>query len=216
MCTSDYLITVTSSDRNDNFDSRRAYSKTYVDIAAPGDEIFTIINKSITGTSESAPHVAGAIGLIYTLPCEGFSEMLRDNPSELSLKIKDALLDYSDKHIDLRDKTVSGGRLNALETYKYLMNDICLDFELREFNFFKIYPNPTDQEVKIEFETKDFEKYEIQVFNSLGQLVYKEVFRPKPVKVETKKIDVSRFANGVYYFSFISNEKTITKQIFVH
>lgn len=221
LCTSDFLLTVTSTDKNDKFYSGSSYGKTSVDIAAPGRQIYTLaknngINTSFDGNSATAPMVSGAIGLLYTIPCDNFIKEMKDNPAEFSLQIKDFIMEYSDKHSDLKDKTVSGGRLNILESYVNFMEQMCTALNYRELKIIKIYPNPTSKEVKIGFETPNFHKHRIEIFNSLGQIVYKEIFRPAPYDIAEKTIDVSGFSAGIYYFSLTSNKKRVTKQIVVY
>ena len=218
LCTSDYFISVTSTDEDDNFDTDRSYGSTSIDLAAPGKDVYTLYSdngykEKFTGTSAAAPHVAGAIGLLYTIPCSGFTSKVKANPAELSLKIKDYILDYTDKHADLTDKTVSGGRLDIYNTYIHLVEDLCDDITTGTFDIKKIYPNPARNNVFIEYSTDNFNLHTLIMYNSIGQKVYEKSFRPKFSEQKTEKIDVSHFSSGIYFIKLISGDNSIVKAI---
>ncbi len=221
LCQSPYLLTVTSTDQNDNFNKGSAYSKKNVDIAAPGQKILSTkpdddYGDGGSGTSYAAPMVSGAIGLMYTVPCESFIKKTVENPANLALEIKEYIMKYSDKHPDLKHKTVSGGRLNIVESYVNLLEENCSELDFRDLSISQIYPNPAHTMVKIKYETNNYHKHKIIVYNNLGQVVFKEIFRPKPYDVEEKIIDVSHYAKGIYFFSLISNKNKVTKRIVVY
>ncbi len=221
LCQSPYLVTVTRTNKNDNFDKEgSAYGKKNVDIAAPGQKILSLrpaddYGNGGSGTSYAAPMVSGAIGLMYTVPCKSFIKKAVENPANLALEIKEYIMKYSDKHPDLKHKTVSGGRLNIVESYVNLLEENCSELDFRDLSISQIYPNPAHTMVKIKYETNNYHKHKIIVFNNLGQVVFKEIFRPKPYDVEEKIIDVSQYAKGIYFFSLISNKNKVTKRIVV-
>jgi len=99
------IITVGSTDRNDNRSSFSNYGATSVDIAAPGSRIYSCIpgnsygNKS--GTSMACPHVAGVCAFMMGL-----------NPGNSFNAIKNAVLTSIDPLPDLNGKCASGGRVN--------------------------------------------------------------------------------------------------------
>ncbi len=123
-CASDYLITVTSSTRNDN-KSTAGFGKTTIDLAAPGQSIYSTTRQNnyggSSGTSFASPLVAGMIGLLYSVECIGFQEMVKRNPGEAALLIKEVLLTSVDPLPSFANNTVSGGRLNALNAMNVLL-----------------------------------------------------------------------------------------------
>lgn len=74
----------------------------------------------------------------------------------------------------------------------------------------KLFPNPNRGIFKIELNEK-IEIPEITIYNSIGQLVYKN-----PLKEGTNTVDISKFASG-YYYSVISSkgEKIYSEKIII-
>jgi subtilisin family serine protease len=99
------IITVAATDQFDDLAYFSNYGKYSVDLCAPGVEILSTVPdnqyKSKSGTSMAAPHVTGAVALLWS-----------NNPLLNSMEVKDAILQSVDKIPTLEDKTVSGGRLN--------------------------------------------------------------------------------------------------------
>jgi serine protease len=119
-CQSDLLIVVTSSDQKDKKYFAAGYGLKNVDVAAPGDNIFTTaINGSYAtdvGTSFSCPIVAGIAALAYSTSCPDFTNFAKTNPRAASLLLKDWILKSVDVKADFQGKTVTGGRVNAFKT----------------------------------------------------------------------------------------------------
>jgi subtilisin family serine protease len=132
-CTSEFLVSVTDVDREGKVAS--GYGKNAIDIAAPGQDIFTTAVATVdnqfaqyeffSGTSAATPQVAAAIALMHANAKACFQEYAVKNPPGASKYIKSVLLDSVNTSISdyyLTDQTVSGGRLNlsaALSEMKY-------------------------------------------------------------------------------------------------
>ena len=67
----DNIIAVAATDCNDNLAGFSQYSATEVDVAAVGVDVYSSVPgngySSYSGTSMATPHVAGAVGLIYSV-----------------------------------------------------------------------------------------------------------------------------------------------------
>ncbi len=118
-CTSDFLITVTNTTRNDQKASA-GYGIESIDLGAPGSSILSTYSNgatsSLSGTSMATPHVAGAIGFFHAVMTASFSEFHKENPGEGTLVLKNMILDGTDEINALENITVSGGRLNLYNT----------------------------------------------------------------------------------------------------
>ncbi len=221
LCQSEYLIPVTSTNKDDVFDSDRSFGANSIDIAAPGREIYTIsvengYKSKFTGNSAAAPFVAGAIGLLYTVPCKGFTDKLKANPDELSLKIKDYLMKFGDEKSSLKNKTVSGARLNVYNTYLEL-SDLCSGVPTGDFGIITITPNPSfDENVSIEYNTNDFDEHQIRIFDRIGRLVYDKTFTPNIFGKRELVVNVSGYATGIYYATLYLKKKKSTRAFFVY
>lgn len=89
------------------------------------------------------------------------------------------------------------GTWESTTGYNNLLQTITLNaLEIDDFSLNKvsIYPNPSSDFITIQF--KDFEKEEIQIYNSIGQLV-----KTKTV-LNNDRIDVSELVDGVYFIRF--------------
>ncbi|MDD3050963.1 MAG: S8 family serine peptidase [Candidatus Cloacimonetes bacterium] len=115
-CTSDFLISVTNTTRQDQKNATAGYGAVSIDLGAPGTQIRSTDQNSSysykTGTSMSSPFVAGAVALLYSaIPQSVFNEY-SENPGELALFVKDCILSGTDPLPALEGITVTGGRLN--------------------------------------------------------------------------------------------------------
>ncbi|SFF48759.1 T9SS type A sorting domain-containing protein [Thermoflexibacter ruber] len=87
-------------------------------------------------------------------------------------------------------------------------------------NGYKVYPNPTDDVLHIEFEHTEELPEEIALFNSVGEKVAEADMKQKAKDMEfkaQKKItfDVKKLPKGTYYLHIVSKEQVDKKQILI-
>ncbi|MFU2512232.1 S8 family serine peptidase [Pseudoalteromonas sp. ASV78] len=100
------VLSVASTDRNDNMSDFSQWGLTSVDLGAPGSAIYSTVPgnsyATYSGTSMATPHVAGVAALVLSL-----------NPELSTSELKQLLMSSGDDNAQLQGKTVSGKRLNA-------------------------------------------------------------------------------------------------------
>lgn len=218
-CTSDFFIGVTSTDRNDEKARDGGFGGISIDIAAPGENIrATDKNQEygeFSGTSFATPHVTGALGLMYALPCEQIADDAKNNPKQMAVFLKNILLVGTDPIRGLEDRTVSGGRLNIFKAMTNLQV-YCGTTEGDKLDIINLYPNPTDGELTVEFETPDYEAYQLIISNSLGQVVFEKSITPPRFATPVTTEDVSWLAAGIYTVSLLRGNLQISRRLAVY
>lgn len=125
-CKSDSIISVTNTNSNNEKYQFSGYGARSIDLGAPGTDILSTVPDNgyelLTGTSMSTPHVAGAIAFLHGLKNKAFLKIRKENPKKGALLIKKILMESVDKNSTLKEKTVSGGKLNLFKSSKMLLN----------------------------------------------------------------------------------------------
>ncbi len=228
-CTSEYLIAVTNTDTADLRVANAAYGNISIDLSAPGKstkttDLGTGYNENFGGTSSSCPHVAGSVALLYSLPCNSFTDLTTEDPAAAARLVRDAILKSVDPLASLKDKTVTGGRLNVFSSLKYL-HAWCVapvseraagDFKaiyFEEKNLVRVFPNPVSETLTIDYSNEDFTAISVKVFNSLGQqmdIPFEAV--TKPFELQRISVDVKSWASGTYFIKLLGTEKKIVEK----
>jgi len=124
-CESNYLVSVTNMNRQDEKVSGAGYGMRHIDLGAFGAQSYTINSSAygaFGGTSGATPHVAGTAALLYATDCVNFMELTKSNPSQAALVIKDCILHGVDFNESLQGITTTGGRLNAHNAIQNLIS----------------------------------------------------------------------------------------------
>lgn len=124
-CPSEYLITLTNMNHNDNKVTQAPIGPVTIDLGAHGEGTWTTTNNGYAGfggTSGATPHVTGTIGLIYSANCPSFATIAKSNPSKAAQLARDYILQSVDPNADLINNTTTGGRLNLYNAMKNVLD----------------------------------------------------------------------------------------------
>ncbi|MGE0568425.1 MAG: multicopper oxidase domain-containing protein [Bacteroidia bacterium] len=74
-----------------------------------------------------------------------------------------------------------------------------------------IYPNPTSDKLKIEFDQNDSEFFNFKITNSLGQIILEKnsIFN----NTNSTEIDLSNYFDGIYFIHLNSNKGSLSRKI---
>lgn len=125
-CQSSFLIIVTSSDNQDKKTTAAGFGPINVDVAAPGENIWTTSFSgdygSESGTSVACPIVSGMVGLAYSVPCSDFINLSKTQPANTALFVRNKILSTVDVKPSFQGKIATGGRVNAAATLRSIVN----------------------------------------------------------------------------------------------
>lgn len=212
-CGSEHLITVSMTDTLDQH-FRSGIGKKTIDLSAPGRTIPVLLSNNRvgtnTGTSLSAPHVSGAIALMYSYPCEKLVSSLKSHPEETSLLLKNLVLCGADKLRNLEGKSITGGRLNVRRSME-LLEKWCSISE-GEFEVENVFPNPVDDKLMVQYSAPNSEAVSFKIHNSIGQVVSEGALESGIFSGGIQSIDVSGLATGSYFLVFENGGERMVKQ----
>ncbi|MDX2281831.1 MAG: S8 family serine peptidase [Saprospiraceae bacterium] len=122
-CPSDFLIAVTSLNKQDNKAPNAAWGTEHIDLGAYGQDVYTTaINDgygNFEGTSYAAPQVSGAIALLYAAPCSELIALSKSNPIAAAKYARGLLMESVQPNMALQNITKSHGRLNLYQLLQY-------------------------------------------------------------------------------------------------
>ncbi|MDX2135989.1 MAG: S8 family peptidase [Saprospiraceae bacterium] len=209
-CPSPYMIAVTSVDKNDQKMAGAGYGPVSIDLAAPGDDVYSTRNNGSgtnpvptygygDGTSFATPHVTGTVALLYSLNCANFTSDALTNPAGAAERVRDVILSSGTPTNTLQDVTVTGARLNlsaAVQSVTEYCGGVVGPLEVIEIRgTFGRGP------LTVFYQTPDFEPYDVRVFNMLGQLVHEEKVYPQQFTVNFFEYEYRHLPAGAYVFT---------------
>jgi subtilisin family serine protease len=217
-CTSEFLITVTNVDEKGFKVLDAGYGKNFIALGAPGEnipstEIETYTN-GFSGTSASAPMVAGVVALLYSLPCKEMSDLIRDKPSASATFIRNAIKNGVVKNNTLAQQTKWGGYLDAFSSLsnlaKLCSDKLILPSQIGDLNIVNVFK--TENYYEVEYLTPDnTSNYTLRVTDILGRIIYSAPLKVSEFGPKVATLNLSKISNHITYFSIISDNQTASK-----
>ncbi|MEO1517092.1 MAG: S8 family peptidase [Bacteroidota bacterium] len=218
-CPSEFLISVTSTDRQDNKLVNAGFGTTHIDLGAPGLDIFSSRSRSNygeigDGTSFATPMVAGAVALLYSVPSEDLANLALINPKEAARCMRQAILQGVETNTSLESQVATGGRLNVFRSILEIQSKF--GGKVGALDICEIRPNPITrgQRLEVIFQKPDLEEYDIRIFDAAGKYMAGGIIEagisPRSFFVN----DLEYWPAGVYFVS-IQNSQDITTSRFV-
>lgn len=217
-CQSEFLITVTSTNQSDQKAARAAYGPINIDLGAPGEDILTLgLNENYqtsSGASVACPHVAGTIGLLYSLNCQNLIDQSISAPNQTARLVKKSILS-SVKSINSFDSlTVSGGRLDIFEAVKAIANECNSETGISsELSITSIGPNPFFDGFQINYTFTNLEEHNVKLFNKSGKLIYDTSFYPSLFQSSVIQISIGNIPQDVYFIVLSNDEDIVSSRV---
>lgn len=218
-CPSEFLVVVNNINRNEDLANDSGFGEQFIDIAAPGDEAFSLTIQNsyneFSGTSSSTPHVAGAVALMYSVDRSSLSRQLLSDPRGTALSVKEVLLSSAKKLDGLLGSNATGARLdlsNAIvEMEKVYTSDVA--------STLNISPNPIaiNSTLTLQFLIDELNTQNIDIFDSSGRRIYHEevtLSNFDPVNIE---IPINaNFQSGIYFLQVTGAEAKTSRSFIVY
>lgn len=220
-CPSNWLISVTNTN---NRDRRNGSGGTYagpgaawglitIDLGAPGTTIYSTTTASnyanMTGTSMATPHVAGAVGFMYSVAPLTFIQAYKTNPGPNALIVKQKLLLGVDPVPNMQDSTVSGGRLNLYNSALLMQNPTGIGNNNsgipQLFRLYQNYPNPFNPSTTIAFDIPKNGFATLKIYNAIGQEVAVLINGFVQAGSYQKVFNSSSLPSGIYFYKFTTD-----------
>lgn len=199
-CPSKYLITVTSTDKNDQKVIAAAYGKKYIDIGCPGKGILTTARLNTSdgynvnsGTSFASPHAAGAIALLYAHACSKLLDIGKNYPDSLAFLMKSFILQGVKPLGSLYNITVTNGRLDVYNAMLKMENFCDLIGMTENYTYPKLRVFPTIATDYLTIESDFTKNFQLNISDIFG----KSEFSLTCVK-PTETVDITALSPGIY------------------
>jgi len=221
-CPSEFLLSVTNIDINDTKVISSGYGLENIDLGAPGKGTIALdldagYDPSFGGTSAAAPHVAGAIALLYSVPCSAIGDLGIANPRQAAEIIRDAIFEGASSNSTLDGITTSGGRLDiygAIEALQVTCGEIILTSPKGELIIFNLEIENANT-LLTEYVTPDETTYSFLMSDIMGRTIRHFDFSPPTLGRKELRTEIPDLASGIYIISIYNDDIINTKKIFI-
>jgi serine protease AprX len=189
-------------------------------VAAPGVNVRSCTPdgsfQNWNGTSMAGPHVAGAVALIISArpALAGHVDMLENILEQTAEHLLTTEACGGDSPTATPNNTFGFGRIDVLRAIQSALTVvISTENNTQNTAFANIIPNPAHDAATLQL--KGFSgNTSLQIFNTTGQIVHQTDFLSHN-DILNKTIDVSAFANGVYFYTIYNGVQKISGKMVV-
>lgn len=221
-CQSDYLIAVTNSGKDDQLVPSAGYGVVNIDLSAPGGTRARNmpslgLNNTFSGfdgTSCAAPHVAGGVGLIYSMDCPQFVSRVYESPAQTALLVKNAILNGVDQNTSVRGKVKSNGRLNIHGAMQQVLT-LCPDGPQEDKSFTIENIEYKSGNTTVSVNIKETSDLTLAVYDSKGSFIREVAISNPTLGTTSVSLGDITLPAGMYYFSIYNEKEISTKTLFV-
>ena len=209
------IISVASVDCHKDQSVFSNIGATRVDIATLGEDIVAPDHHGIlmakSGTSQATAITSGVAGILAT-------NLNWINWSPL----KCSILDGAEFSPSLSGLIMTEGIVHAADSYNSLMGDCGVGYRsmgqneegvTADLNDVTIYPNPFSDSFNFKYFTNTPEKIVVNIYNSMGQLIYKDQRARKKGIHNFNWSPEYTIPAGIYFVQILSNGKEVTKKV---
>ena len=139
--------------------------------------------------------------------------MSKTDPVAAMNLLKSAILRGVDLVPSLKEKTITGGRLNIWNAYQQLRRNF--GQPIGEYDILKMYPSPTDRTLNVVFQLPETVTGDILIVNTLGQKMYQRKIEDADLLAQKVAIPTHWLTPGVYFLTIATNQFEVTKKFVV-
>ena len=160
--------------------------------------------------------VAGTIALLFSTPCEAFSDLINHDKAGAALAVRDAILMGSTKTNELKDQTRSGGYLNG-EAALALMDTPCdgkllLPSPKGELAILSL--NTVGSELVVTYITPDESDYDLIISNTIGQVYFRSALNVPAYGDKVLYLDQNKLPSGIYIITIANKGGAASRLVF--
>ncbi len=224
-CTSPYMIAVTNVDLQDDIVGNAGFGPLSIDLGAPGNGTYTTAPTDtyleFTGTSAAAPHVTGAIALMYSTPCSAFLNGIDSDPQAIAATVRDIIFSSASDNNSLEDITATGRRIQVNAAMQETLDLNCDAPEVEGIKILSAFPNPPkeDHHVTVSFEAPgDTSEVYLELYTITGAMVAHYDLTPDNFADGVGNIDINTegLPPAIYLVTIRRGKEKDTVKLFVH